>query len=204
MIELVYELNNENNNKSNKIRKVSLIIQYITKKLAQSQDIGRMLVYNTKNPLAIKGLSYDEKTINQPSLTEEKVKPYVFDVGFNPEIVLKNKNQVFINISRGRFVSNQNRLNIEFNIVVPEIFSKISNGYRHFEIAQSITDLLDEKFIDSNDIEDYYKSLGALKFELTDFSNGRLSKTENYVWLSMMFEVELLGGKYRVNLGNVY
>ena len=197
----MYDLNNgKQNTKSNKIRKASLLIQYVVKKIYQSEKICRMLYYNTRNPLANIGLSYDGKEIEQTSIDLNSIKPYIYDVGFNPEIIIESTSQLFINIPKGRFRGTQNKLNIEMNIVVPETFSKISNGYRHFEIAQAIADIFDDTYIDYKDLIDY-QNLGALKFELTDFSNGRLSKNENYVWLSMLFEVDLLGGQYRAKIG---
>lgn len=185
--------------KSNKIRKASYLIQYISNKIYQSQKISRMLYYNTKNPLSQQGLDYNNKKINQPDVAREQLKDNIFDVGFNPDMILQVKNQIFINLLNGRFKGNKNKLNIDVNILVPESLVKISNGYRQFEIAQSIADIFDEEFISEEDLRDY-KNLGALKFELVSVANGRLSKTENYIWFNMLFEVELLGAKYRVNL----
>lgn len=187
-----------NNSESNKIRKVSYLIKYMHSKISNSQKILRMLCYNTKNPLALQGLGYKGEKVNQPNLDSDRVAGHIHEVGFNPNMTLEAKNQIFINLVNGRFNNESGKFNIDINILTPEPFAKITNGYRQFEIAQEIANLLDETSIEEEDVLNF-KDLGNLKFELTNIANGRISKTENYSWFNMSFEVKMLGTKYRIN-----
>lgn len=186
-----YNLNNKNfNSTSIKIKKLSLIVEYMTEKISQCQEIKRMLSYNTQNPLSAKGITYDNEKINQPDIKSSLIGECIRDIGFNPEMAIDLKNELYVSYSNGRF-DRGNRIYIDVNILVPEDYLRISNGYRNFEIAQYVAEIFDDVYVDTKNGSDYYKELGSIKFNLTEFNNYRLSKTNSIIWSNLTFEVEL-------------
>lgn len=157
-----------------------------------------MLYYNTINPLSQKGKGYNGEIISQPNLSANDMKEIIFDIPFNPDINATLSNSLYINLNNGKFNSRQNALYFDINIVVPEDFINISNGYRHFEIAQRVADIFDDMYVDKDKEKDYYDYLGALKPILYAMPIYRLSKSNNFVWVNMQFEVELINNFTRM------
>lgn len=176
---------------SNKIRKCSVLIKYIYEKLVNDNEIQRMLYYNTINPLSQKGKNYNGEIVSQPDLSTKHMDGILFDIPFNPEMDIELSNSLYVNLNNGKFSSRQNSLYFDINIIVPEDFVNISNGYRHFEIAQRVADIFDDIYIDKEKDKDYYDYLGALKPILYMMPIYRLSKSNNFIWVNMQFEVEL-------------
>lgn len=186
------------NTTSNKIRKCSVLIKYIYEKLVNDNEIQRMLYYNTINPLSQKGKNYNGEIISQPDLSTKHMKGILFDIPFNPEMDIELSNSLYVNLNNGKFNSRQNSLYFDINIIVPEDFVNISNGYRHFEIAQRVADIFDDIYVDKEKDKDYYDYLGALKPILYSMPIYRLSKSNNFIWVNMQFEVELNNNFIRV------
>lgn len=175
-----------------------MLIKYIYEKLVNDNEIQRMLYYNTINPLSQKGKGYNGEIISQPNLSVNDMKEIIFDIPFNPDMNISLSNSLYINLNNGKFNSRQNALYFDINIVVPEDFINISNGYRHFEIAQRVADIFDDMYIDKDKEKDYYDYLGALKPVLYMMPIYRLSKSNNFVWVNMQFEVELINNFTRM------
>lgn len=112
----------------------------------------------------------------------------IFDSPFNPDTNMLLQNYLFINLTNGKFNSRQNSIFFEINILVPEKYSKISNGYRYFEIAQRVADILDGLYITNSFVDD----LGNLQPNLYAMPMYRLSKTNDLIWISMQFETPLV------------
>lgn len=192
-------LNNKNLKTSSiKIKKASLVVKYMAEKISENQNIKRLLRYNTKNPLSQKGIGYNNEVEVQKDITSDLINEHIYDIGFNPDTVVDLKNDIYINLTNGRFTKN-NTIYIDVNIIIPENYLIISNGYRNFEIAQCIADIFDEIYIDAENGAGYYNELGAIRFDLVDFNNYRLSKTNSFVWTNMTFEVDLsLAGRAKI------
>lgn len=180
---------------SNKIRKCSTLIKYIYEKLVNDNEIQRMLYYNTINPLSQKGKNYNGEIISQPDLSAKDMKGIVFDIPFNPEMDIELSNYLYVNLKNGKFNSRQNSLYFDINILVPEDFISMSNGYRHFEIAQRVADIFDDIYITE---KDYVDDIGNVQPVLCDMPIYRLSKSNNFIWVNMQFEVELINNFTRV------
>ena len=72
----------------------------------------------------------------------------------------------------------------------------VSGYYAHHIIKFAI---FDEIYIDAENGAGYYNELGAIRFDLVDFNNYRLSKTNSFVWTNMTFEVDLsLAGRAKI------
>lgn len=183
---------------SNKIRKCSTLIKYIYEKLVNDNKIQRMLYYNTINPLSQKGKNYNGEIISQPDLLAKDMNGILFDIPFNPEMDIKLNSSLYVNLNNGKFNLRQNSLYFDINIIVPEDFVNVSNGYRHFEIAQRVADIFDDIYVDKEKDKDYYDYLGALKPILYSMPIYRLSKSNNFIWVNMQFEVELNNNFIRV------
>lgn len=182
------DINNKNKNTiSNKIRRCSTLIQYIYNTLMEDKDIQRYLYYNTYTPLSNRGKNYDGKIISQPEITNEDIEGLLFDSPFNPDTEIDLNNYIFINLNNGKFTAKQNLIFFEVNILVPEKYSKISNGYRYFEIAQKVADILDQIYVEG----DFAEDLGNIQPILYAMPVYRLSKTNDIIWVNMQFEVEI-------------
>ena len=182
-------INNKNlNTTSNKIRKCSALIQYVYEQLVNDDEIRRYLYYNTYTPLSNRGKGYDGKIIQQPDIGVEDMENLIFDSPFNPETNMLLQNYLFINLTNGKFNNRQNSIFFEINILVPEKYSKISNGYRYFEIAQRVADILDKMHIEG----EFAEELGNLQPNLYAMPVYRLSKTNDLIWVSMQFETPLV------------
>lgn len=176
------------NTTSNKIRKCSALIQYVYEQLLGDEEIRRYLYYNTYTPLSNRGKGYDGKIVQQPDISIEDMNTLIFDSPFNPDVDISLQNYLFINLTNGKFNSRQNSIFFEVNILVPDKYSKISNGYRYFEIAQRVATILDKIYIEGEFVEE----LGNLQPNLYAMPLYRLSKTNDIVWISMQFNVDLV------------
>lgn len=186
-------INNKNlNTSSSKLKKLSMLIQFTTNKISNNQAIKRMLKYQTKNPLSKRGIKYDGTKVDQPDITEDLIGSFIYDTGFNPEMVSEQSCSLYVNMKNGTFNKRTNSIYLEVNVIVPESVCRISEGYRQMEICQYVADLFDNIYVDSKDDADYYDDLGSLKFDLVSFESGRLSKTNNNIWCTMLFEIGLV------------
>lgn len=170
---------------SNKLRRCSLIIDYIYNKIIDNDEIRRLMYYNTKNPLSLKGIGYDGVKITQEDV-DKSLCDNISKLAFNSGMKIELENYIFINLVSGNFRSN--KIIVDVNVLCPTDYIEIDIGMRDFEIGQRITDILDDLYVTNEFAED----IGNLKFTLSDFTSSRLSKSNNYMWLSLRFETLLM------------
>lgn len=185
-----YDLNNKNlNTASIKIRKCSALIKYIYERIINNSDIQRMVYYNTLSPLKNKSKDYNGDVINQPDISVNDVKNLIFDIPFNPEMSMEMSNSIYINLTKGSFSNKTNALYFDINVLVPNTYLRLNEGYRHTEISQIIADILDEMYVDKENYLEYYDILKDIKFSMYDYNIYRLSKTNDFLWACLSFEV---------------
>ena len=66
---------------------------------------------------------------------------------------------------------------------------RLNEGYRHTEISQIIADILDEMYVDKENYPEYYDILKDIQFSMYDYNIYRLSKTNDFLWACLSFEV---------------
>lgn len=185
------DLNNKNLfTNSLKVKKCSALTTYIYKKIVQDKKIQRLVKYNTYNPLSQNDArSYDGKLISQPETNIDEFSEMIFDIPFDPNIELDKKNMIFVNLRNVNFKYG-NVINIDVNVLVPQDYLEINLGKRHFEIAECISNIFDSEYVDVNE-ESLFQELGAMKFNLDEYTILRLSRTNNFIWVNMMFSTQL-------------
>ena len=178
------------NNSSEKLKKCNMLIDYVHTKLTESQEVKRLIYYNTQNPLDKKGIDFNNEIIEQPDLTKEDVKDLIVMMPFNPDMVEKLTQAIYINIPFGSFYNygQGNILKFDIDILSPEEYSLTVNGLRYFEIGYYVANMLDGMYITD---DRYVEYLGNLKFDLESLNTYRLSKTNTKIWLHLVFEVKL-------------
>ena len=200
------DLNNKiKGTKSQKIRKISVLLKYIIDTIDNDQDIKRLMNYLTLTPTSSKGMGYDGKVINQPDLTHSLLKDYVvngvvvheknlFDSSFSSDIETLTKNQIFVHSTRSRINERNNSQRIEFyiNIIISQKYENLKNygAKRTYEIAGRIADLLDNVTIENTEIVDI---VGNVKTVIDgDITTMRLSKTNDSILLSLPIVVDCM------------
>ena len=149
-----------------------------------------MVYYNTLMPLKNKSKDYNGYIVNQPDIGVDDVKNLIFDIPFNPEMSMETSNSIYINLTKGSFNNKTNSLYFDINVLVPNTYLRLNEGYRHTEISQMITNILDGMHVSENQEPEYYDILGGVKFDLYDYNIYRLSETNEFLWACLSFEVE--------------
>lgn len=186
-----YDLNNKNlGTTSLKIRKCSALIKYIHERIISNSDIQRMVYYNTLSPLKNRSKDYNGQVINQPDIGVDDVKELILDIPFNPEMSMKTSNSIYINLTKGSFSNKNNALYFDINVLVPNDYLRLNEGYRHTEISQLIADMLDGIYVDKNSYPEYHDILKDIQFNMYDFNIYRLSKSNDFLWTCLSFEVD--------------
>ena len=188
-----YDLNNKNlGTTSLKIRKCSALIKYIHERIISNSDIQRMVYYNTLSPLKNKSKDYNGQVVNQPDIGANDVKELILDIPFNPEMSMKTSNSIYINLTKGSFSNKNNALYFDINVLVPNDYLRLNEGYRHTEISQLIADMLDGIYVDKNNYPEYHDILKDIQFNMYDFNIYRLSKSNDFLWSCLSFEVDTI------------
>ena len=186
-----YDLNNKNlGTTSLKIRKCSALIKYIHERIINNSDIQRMIYYNTLSPLKNRSKDYNGQVVNQPDIGANDVKELILDIPFNPEMSMKTSNSIYINLTKGSFSNKNNALYFDINVLVPNDYLRLNEGYRHTEISQLIADMLDGIYVDKNNYPEYHDILKDIQFNMYDFNIYRLSKSNDFLWSCLSFEVD--------------
>lgn len=195
------DLNNKSiNTVSNKIRKMSAIVEYVYEKIHSNYKIARYMYYNTKNPNSDLGMGYDGNIIEQPTLTKDQIDEVITKLPFNPDIELENKNTIFINLPTYYYNEWGNAINVVVTTLVPIQYREIFDGMREFEISQEIANMFDCKYVDTNSV--FYDMLGSMYFEITSFTHSRLSTSTNFCMATIGLKIDMKGSQYRYNNGN--
>lgn len=205
------DLNNKiKGTKSQKIRKISVLLKYIIDTIDSDPDIKRLMTYLTGTPLSSSGKGYDGKIIKQPDLTHSLLKDYsvngvvvyeknLFDSRFNSDIEVLTKNQMFVHSTRSRINEKNGTQRIEFyvDILIAQNYEYLQNygEKRTYEIAARIADILDNVTIENSDIVDI---VGNVKTVIDgDIVSSRLSKTNNIILLSIPIVVDCISVRIR-------
>ena len=186
------DINNKfKNTKSQFIYKSGLLSGYVAHRLDNNQNIKRYLCYPTLNPLGDEGLKLNSEIIQQPNITESLLDRYIFDSMFNESMEELHESQIYIHTYKGRSDGEWGEIYIAINILIPLTYEKLANfgDKRSFAIASEIEDMFQDICIAKDTAEDYMiNKLGNLKFEVTQFENSRLSKTNNIVVNTMILK----------------
>ena len=191
---------------SQKMKRSDYIIDIITEKIDNNQYIKRFMRYNSNNPLA-KKIIKDGKNILQPNLKDSLLvstnevkdinkksvesKRCLYTWGFNGKIETDEQNYIFIENHKINY-NNINKMAdmfLNIKIVIPDIYLELKDDETDFPIrrnkiiACTIDNMLDEYTVDNK----YTDQLGNIKFELTDYSEGRLSKDSNKVVSALIY-----------------
>lgn len=184
---------------SNKVRKISLLTSHVIDKIDENQKIKRLLVYNTINPLSLKGKEFDGDIVDQPDITkslyyeESKDNPsYIISGTFDIDTKDDFENSLYIHCYNGTFNDITGRLKIAINILIPKQFEFLASkgDTRTGLIAQEIANLFDNIYLDNDNCE-VINELGNLKFELVGYESGRLSKTNTMILTTLVFNVDI-------------
>lgn len=178
-------INNKYDNlKTQFIYKSGLLSYYVAERLNNNQKIKRLLKYQTINPLSDKGLTKDNRIVEQPDIEENLLDVNIFDGMFNQFMEELHTCQIYIHTYRGRNDYDWGEIYIAINILIPLTFEKLVNfgEKRSFVIASEIENMFQDICVDNDNADKYLvDKLGNLKFVITQFDNSRLSKTNNIV-----------------------
>lgn len=195
-------VNNKNlNTKSNKIRKISKINSYIVNKIDENQSIRRYLRYLTKKPLSKTSVDLAGNKVNQPDLlnslrVESNEGDAILTKGsFNEETISKEFLGIFVHTYSGRFKDISGTIKVAVNILIPQLREELAYDEleRSTEIATIISDIFDDMVI----INDEYIDVGEVKLDLVDCNIGRLSKTNNIVITTLVFDANIVAMRGR-------
>lgn len=174
---------------SNKLKNCSMLLDYVYEKVLNNSEIRRMVYYDTRNPLDDIGVGFDGKTMQQKEVSVKQVreKELISPLGFTLDIDPELKTAIYFNMPKGNFSYNH-MLYLDVNILCPTQYIITSTGRRDFEIGQMIANELDKLCVENEFSED----VGNVEFELVDFENTRLSKTNSVMWLRCRYKIGLV------------
>ena len=179
---------------SNKIRKIGLMVAYITQKIDNNQEIKRFMRYMTVNPLSSRGKDQNGNVVNQVDLnkslainSDEGIK-CLYTMGFKEDMIDEARPLIFIHSYNGKFGDTIGNINIAVDIIVPSHYNELKymEEKRSTEIACKIADELDGITIDE---DEWVDKLGNLNIKLATYSEHRLSKSGNAILFSMDFKI---------------
>lgn len=198
-------INDKIYNKSNKLRKITPLKNYIVDKIDENQNIKRLCRYLTKAPL--EQISYDlnGKIVTQNDLNNS--------LKFITDEVNTCKNKIII-----PFMFNDNQENMDeqvfifvhgysndFNdttgknifmidILCPIVYNELDTygSERIYEIAAEIIGIFDEEYVE----EEYHELIGCYQFFINGKGNEwRVSNNNNVVAYSFPISVNIVNSK---------
>lgn len=172
---------------SKKIKNISMLLKYVHEKIMENQNIKRMMYFNSRNPLSVRGIGYDGSKVDQPDVTDEQVEDLITLLPFNPQMKIEKVNSIFLNIPMASFYSSGNQVYFEVSIVTPVEYFEISNGVRLYEISHEIVNMFDGLCI-----EDLTYELGNSRFFFEDIVIERLSSNSDSVYASIRFKADIV------------
>ena len=186
------DINNKfKNTKSQFIYKSGLLSGYVAHRLDNNQNIKRYLYYQTLNPLGDEGLKLNSEIIQQPNITESLLDKNIFDSMFNESMEELHESQIYIHTYKGRSDGEWGEIYIAINILIPLTYEKLANfgDKRSFAIATEIADMFQDICVAKDNADKYLiEKLGNLKFKIIQFDNGRLSKPNNVLVNTLIFQ----------------
>lgn len=183
--------------RSQKMARVSILKNYIAQQIDESQNIKRLCRYLTKTPLLSRGLTYDDRKVNQPDLEDSLLYPVVKDqqaqthgaclIPYLFSETILSEQQVSIYVYSPKTTFNPLRKTgfgqdqllgthlFIVDIVFPQTYDRIDpyGEERHLQIASEILDLFDGTSVS----EELRKVIGDITFHVVgEITTLRLSK----------------------------
>lgn len=190
---MMYNPNNKYlGTKSNKIRREAKIIDYICRKLDSNQSIKRYLHYNTLSPLSKKAKLDNDSIVVQNDLDISLIDENIINGSFDESIISDYRSLIFIyspNSSFNRVVGNMD-VNIDILVSKKYMNQQYGDEKRDVQLAIIIADMLDEYTIVNDD--DIFEDVGSIKFELVKKNTFRLSKSNDYTVLNLVFNIGIV------------
>lgn len=193
---MIYEPNNKNiGTFSNKIKREAKLMRYICEKIDNSQDIKRLLYYNTLSPLSKKSryTKEDEVGIVQPDIDYSLIDKNIIKAPFRDDIIEEYENLMFVWSPNSDYNYADGTMFIHVILLTPQKYNiqEYGDEDRNVNIAMRVADLLDSYTIDYND-GDIYESVGSVQFKLTKRFTERLAKSNDYILYGLVFEVDFI------------
>ena len=204
--------------KPKKIRRISLLKRFFAEKINDNINIKKYILYNVYSPLnKEKSKSYDGKIVKINEVFKEKAEDFnlmkedsngerrLFLSDFNPDMCDGQGNYIFISCPNMTINGTMSNLLIYVTIVVPYKFNELGEigEERIYKIGEEVEDLFDQYTLEKkpNNVEDIenliVEEVGNVTFELdrVTVTTARLTKSSDYIVLSMPFVVNVVGVK---------
>ena len=152
--------------------------------------------YLTTTPLAKRGVTYDDKMIEQPDLTgsltvdTDEGEKCLFTGMFDPDMETIYQNYIFIqHYDTYTYDDVMQTTNFAVYVLVDDKYNYLKNygEERVYEIADRIAQLFDNHILENSELAD---EIGAIKFQIKGrISEMRMSKTKSITLLTIPFEM---------------
>ena len=197
------------NTKSQKVRRISPLKNYIVGQIDNNQNIKRLCRYLTQTPLMSQGLTYDNKRLKQPDLKDSLLESVVEDVqasvskavlipySFTEEILEEQQVTIYVHCPKSYLnrVTGSHLFLVE--IVFPRIYDMIEpyGEERNLLIASEIFDMFDEQRVS----DDLKKLVGEVEFKINrDMTTLRLGKA-GYLITTIQIEADVMTPRISVD-----
>lgn len=181
---------------SQKFRRITAMRKYMIDAMDNDQAIKRLMRYFTTTPLSKRGVTYDNKMIEQPDLSTtlkvdtEEGEMCLYTGMFDPDMETIYKNYIFIqHYETYTYDDVIQTTHFYIYILVDDKYNSLKNygEERIYEIADRIAQLIDGHTIENDELVD---EIGNIKFKIKGrISEMRLSKTKTINLLSIPVEV---------------
>ena len=185
------------NTSSQKLYRVSPLKNYLVEKIDQHQPIKRLTRYLTTTPLMNRGMTYDQKRLEQPDLNDSLLdvittdtnasikEPVLIPYPFNDEVIYDQRISIYVYSPRTSFggksllhsdQSDFGKHHFYIDIVYPMVYDRVEpfGQERSLLIACEILNLFDQTYVG----ESLESVVGRCQFMVSgDVTSLRLSKT---------------------------
>lgn len=195
-----FDLNNKYNyTKSLKLDNTIKIKNLMIDKIDNHPEIKRLMAYTTQTPLSKVGITYDNKKVQQPDITESLTvsgiqNPHECLIGypFCESMINEAYPLMFVYCPRSILGTNQLGTNIyEIDVIVDYTQNKLKTplrGERGIEILARVADLFDGYTLQGEESE----GIGNITFSVEgDVSISRLSKNTDIIVYSMNIQTKV-------------
>lgn len=190
---MAYDVNyNFKETKSNKMKTISALTDYFVNRIDQSQDLKRFLHYNNLAPLSSSSKDLSGATIQQPDITISLEEINIYNNMFLESMIGDARNYIFVYSPMGKFRSTVGDVYINVDILIPSKYNKLKYGdeKRITQISNTILDIFDEYTIENS--ESVYEKVGNPTIKFNTFKQGRLTKTNDYIVMSLEFSINAI------------
>lgn len=192
-----FDLNNKYNyTKSLKLRNITKIKNIIVNKIDEKQEIKRLMAYITQTPLSKVGITYDNKKVQQPDITEsltqagiQNMHECLIGYPFYNEMTSESYPMLFVHCDRATFDKYKNLAVYEYvvEVIVEYKQNKLKTpfmGERGNEVLVEIANLFDGYTLEGEESE----GIGNISFSIGDFTGFRLSKSNDFIVYRMIIQ----------------